>query len=107
MNLPVRLRSAAESDVVAHARYLEERSPLAASRFLDAFDAALALIGHSPGIGGRCRFQNPLFEGIRAWPIGGFKSHLIFYRLLADEIEVVRVVHGARDLGLVFGEGGP
>lgn len=30
---------------------------------------------------------------------------LNFYRFLPDEIEVVRVIHGARDLKSIFGEG--
>jgi plasmid stabilization system protein ParE len=30
---------------------------------------------------------------------------LIFYRILPDEIEILRVVHGARDLKSVFGDG--
>jgi toxin ParE1/3/4 len=102
---PVRLRSAAENDVVEHARYLQEKSPSAAIRFLDAFDAAVGLIGRSPGIGGSCRFRNRLFDGIRVWPIAGFKTYLVFYRILPDEIEIVRVIHGARDLNSIFGEG--
>jgi plasmid stabilization system protein ParE len=41
--------------------------------------------------------KNPLLDGIRVWPVAGFKNHLIFYRVLIDEIEVVRVIHGSRD----------
>jgi toxin ParE1/3/4 len=102
---PVRLRSAAENDVAEHARYLQDKNLEAAIHFLDAFDAALALIERSPGIGASCRFQNPLFQGMRVWPISGFKNYLVFYRVLPDEIEVVRVIHGARDLKAIFGEG--
>jgi plasmid stabilization system protein ParE len=31
-------------------------------------------------------------------PSGGFKNYLIFYLPAANEIEVVRVLHGARNL---------
>jgi len=75
----------------------------AAIRFLDAFDASLSLLARSPGIGGVCRFENPLLAGIRVWSVDGFKNYLLFYRVLADEIEVVRVIHGSRDLNSVFG----
>lgn len=105
MSLPVRLRSAAENDVAENARYLQDKNVEAAIRFLDAFDAAIKLIASSPGIGGSCHFQNSLFDGIRVWPIGGFKNYLIFYRELPDEVEVVRVIHGARDLTSIFGKG--
>lgn len=107
MNWPVRLRSAAENDVAGHARYLQDRSAEAAIHFLDAFDAALTLLGCSPGIGGICQFQNRRFDGVRVWSIAGFKNYLIFYRVLPEEIEVLRVIHGARDLKSIFREGGP
>jgi toxin ParE1/3/4 len=90
----MRLRSIAESDVTGHARFLQDQSVEAAIHFLDAFDAALALLQLSPGIGGICRFENRLFDGIRVWPITGFKKYLIFYRVLPEEIEVLRVIHG-------------
>jgi toxin ParE1/3/4 len=84
---------------------LQDKNVETAIRFLDAFDAAIQLSAISPGIGSSCHFQNPLFEGIRVWPIGGFKNYLIFYRELSDEVEVVRVLHGARDLTSIFGKG--
>jgi hypothetical protein len=34
--------------------------------------------------------------------IAGFKQDLIFYRLLPDGIEIVRVLHGARDIGSIL-----
>jgi toxin ParE1/3/4 len=83
---------------------LQGRSVEAAIRFLDAFDAALALIGQSPGIGGICRFKKQLLHGVRVSPISGFKNYLVFYRVLPDEIEVIRVLHGSRDLPAIFGE---
>lgn len=107
MTLPIRLRSAAENDVAEHARYLQVRSVDAAIRFLDAFDATIALIASSPGIGGDCHFQNRQFDKVRVWPIVGFKNYLVFYRILTDEIEVVRVIHGARDLASIFGKAQP
>jgi toxin ParE1/3/4 len=81
------------------------KEALAAVHFLDAFDAATGLLTRSPGIGGICRFKNPLYDGIRVWPVASFKSYLIFYRVQSDEIEVVRVIHGARDLSAIFDEG--
>lgn len=106
MSLRVRLRSAAEQDVADQALYYQEVSVELALRFLDAFDAAASLIQCSPEIGGNCEFRRPPFDAIRVWPVGGgFKNVLVFYRVLDDEIEFVRVLHGARDLDIVFGEG--
>jgi toxin ParE1/3/4 len=104
MSWPVRLRAAAEKDVAAHAEYIQRDSLDAALRFLDAVDAAISLLSRMPEIGGLCRFSKPHYAGLRVWPIGGFKNYLIFYRVFSDEIEVVRVLHGARDLRVIFGE---
>ena len=30
-------------------------------------------------------------------PVPGFRSHLIFYRPLSSGVEIVRILHGARD----------
>jgi toxin ParE1/3/4 len=32
------------------------------------------------------------------WPVPGFRNHLIFYRVTGDAIEVLRVLHAARDV---------
>ena len=37
--------------------------------------------------------------------IKGFEKHLIFYRPAADGIEVIRVIHGARDIDSVLESG--
>ncbi len=50
------------------------------------------LIAENPKIG---RDRPELSEGLRSFPAG---SYLIFYRIWAREVAIVRVVHGARDL---------
>jgi toxin ParE1/3/4 len=44
----------------------------------------------------------PAFQSIRAFPVAGFKSILVFYRTREDVLEIVRVLHGARDLEALF-----
>jgi plasmid stabilization system protein ParE len=51
-----------------------------------------------PRKGGRKTFRNPLLADIRTWRVPGFRNHLICYRATPDGIEVIAVVHGARDL---------
>lgn len=108
MSLSVRLRAAAEQDVAALAEHIQRDSLNAALRFLDAVDATFSLLSNSPEIGGLCRFRKSHYNDLRVWPISGFRNHLVFYRIYGEEIEVIRVLHGARDLKLVFGdEDGP
>jgi toxin ParE1/3/4 len=35
---------------------------------------------------------------IRQWRIKDFQYYLIFYRIQDDRVEILRVLHGARDL---------
>lgn len=48
--------------------------------------------------------RNPRLWGLRRVPITGFGNYLIFYRPIEGGIEVVRVIHGARDLPSVLAE---
>jgi toxin ParE1/3/4 len=45
---------------------------------------------------------NPRLASLRVWPIVGFPNHLIFYRPIDGGIEVIRVLHGARDVDRVL-----
>jgi len=44
-------------------------------------------------------------EGLRMWRVRRFDKHLIFYRPVANGIEVIRVLHSSRDLAAVLDEG--
>jgi toxin ParE1/3/4 len=56
------------------------------------------LIAESPYIG---REREELAPGIRSFPAG---RYLIFYRPIADGIEIVRVLHGSRDVDTIISE---
>jgi toxin ParE1/3/4 len=38
------------------------------------------------------------------WSIRGFQNYIVFYRPLEDGVDVVRVIHGARDIQAIFDE---
>jgi toxin ParE1/3/4 len=44
----------------------------------------------------------PRLADLRRWPVSGFPNHLIFYQPTEGGIEVVRVLHGARDLATML-----
>ena len=46
-------------------------------------------------------FRDDLSPGLRSIPHG---NYLIFYRLMNNGIEIVRVLHGSRDLPSQFDE---
>jgi toxin ParE1/3/4 len=73
-----------------------------ALRFDDAAAAAFEKLARMPGLGERRESPNPRLAGLRVSPIDGFPNHLVFYRPIDGGIEVVRVLHGARDIESVL-----
>ena len=56
-----------------------------------------------PQMGSPREFGDPRLFGIRVWRVKGFPRHLIFYRTIEGDVEIVRVLHGARDLPSLLG----
>jgi toxin ParE1/3/4 len=94
---------AAAADLLEHFVYIGENSEAAAQRFLEKAKETIRLLASQPEMGRLMHFRNPLLAGIRMFPVKDFEKYLIFYRPLRHGIEVVRVVHGARDLPALFG----
>jgi len=51
-----------------------------------------------------CSFPNPALANMRCWSIRCFKNYVIFYRPISEGIEVIRVLHGGRDIERLFQE---
>ena len=93
----------AESDLIGCYAYLEESAGTqTADRFLIAVEKTLALIAVSPGIGTAHRTNKPRLAGLRSLTVSKFTRYLLFYRTFDDRIELVRVLHGARDIRRVL-----
>jgi toxin ParE1/3/4 len=92
----VRKLPAAQLDLVDVWVFIAADSPAQADRFLDSLDEKLQLLAAAPGIG---RERPELATGLRSLPVGNY--HL-FYRVSDDGIDLVRVLHAARDLGNFF-----
>src|SRR5579862_7560689 len=95
--MPLVRRSAlAEQDYRDIWRYIAADNPDAADRLLRLFDAKLDLYANNPGMG---TAREALAPGLRSFPVG---NYLVFYRIAQDGVELVRVLHGARDLKALF-----
>lgn len=93
----------AESDPIGCYAYLgEEASTQSADRFLLAVEKTLTLIARSPGIGANYRTNNRELAGLRSLAVTKFKRNILFYRVFDDRIELVRVLHGARDIATML-----
>jgi toxin ParE1/3/4 len=76
--------------------YLAARDVAAADRLVDQFDTALKVIASTPRMG---RSVDGFAPNLRSFPVG---NYLIFYRPLEDGIELIRLLHGARDITSEF-----
>ena len=88
----------AEQDLAEVYLHIGSDSPNAAERLLDAVEQAIALLLSRPRAGRAREFRSPRAHGLRSWVVSGFESYLIFYRPQPGGIEVVRFIHGARDI---------
>ena len=89
----------AKADVEEIAAKIAVDQLLAAIRFCDAAQSAFDLLAQFPGIGPLWEPAIPEFPNLRFWPIKGFRNFLVLYRKMGVTAEILRVVHGARDVG--------
>jgi plasmid stabilization system protein ParE len=48
-------------------------------------------------------FQRKALKGVRILPVIGFENYLIFYAAAGTSIQVLRILHAARDFPTIFG----
>lgn len=102
--LPYRIRPLADRDLQSHVEYLRERDPVAARRFVGAVFGAFDRIAENPHIGPLREFDSPGLSGVRLWPVPAFERWLIFYTPTDTSVQIVRILHGARDIPAVVGQ---
>ena len=89
-------RPLAEADILEIWDYIADDSLAAADRWVDRLDEQFRLLAAQPMMG---RARDELAPGVRSFPFG---RYVVFYLPLDDGIDVVRVLHGARDIDAVF-----
>lgn len=95
-------RRTAATDLLEHFIFIGRTSEDAAERFLQSAQETFELLAGQPEMGKRTNYRSPLLAGVRSFPVKGFPKHLIFYRPIRDGIEIIRVIHGARDIPAMF-----
>jgi toxin ParE1/3/4 len=98
------LQRVAEEDVQQIVFYIAEDNLHAADAFRAAIEKARATLEDLPETGSPCDFDSHEVADLRMLPVPKFKNYLIFYRSTQEEVEILRVLHGARDVSSLFGE---
>jgi toxin ParE1/3/4 len=92
-----RITNEAQADLDTLWLYVAERGGLeTADRLIDTIIERFPHLAASPGMG---RAREDFAPGLRSFPVG---DYLIFYRCTTGRIDIVRVLHGRRDLPRFF-----
>lgn len=91
-----RLTEQAEADLDDLWAYIAANNPDAADRLVDAVLDGSRLHVRLPDSG---RSRDDLRPGIRCFVVS---PYVVYYRHVEETIEVLRVLHGARDISSVF-----
>src|SRR5687767_11389857 len=90
----------AEEDLQGISEYIAQRNPVAAKRFLKYIRKTFATLAALPGLG--AAWEGTRIPDLRFWPLPRYKNYVIFYCPINNGVEILRVVHGARDLSKLF-----
>ena len=89
------------TQINAALEYLEQRSVPAAERLSAKIDSQSELLRTNPFMG---RARDELAPDVRSVVVG---DYILFYRVSDTEVEIVRFLHGSRDLPAAFAQDQP
>ncbi|MEI6026596.1 MAG: type II toxin-antitoxin system RelE/ParE family toxin [Betaproteobacteria bacterium] len=91
-------RPLAAADILDIWDHIAEDSLDQADRWIDKLDEKFGILATQPLMG---RAREELAADLRSFPFG---RYVIFYMPVQDGIDVVRVLHSARDVDAAFGD---
>src|SRR5580704_7097654 len=96
------LTEPARDDIAEIVNRIASDNMKVALRVYEAMERAFGLLAKWPGAGAICDPNDPEFAGLRFWPVKKYRNYLVVYRELADGVEILRVLHAARDMNRVL-----
>ena len=91
-----------EQDLDDLSLYIAQTNLRAALRFLDAAERTFTRLARRPTLGSLWETSNPEYAQLKVWSVQGFENHLVFFRQIDGGIEIIRVLHAARDIESIF-----
>lgn len=82
----------ADRDLVGIGLHIAQDSPRAADKMLAAIDRKCKMLARLPKLGRR---RDELADGLRSFSVD---SYVVFYKIIRGGVEIIRVLHGARDI---------
>jgi len=101
------IRPKADQDLEEQAFYLAQQAgPEMGHRFLVAAHETFTLLASKPGIVWHSRLNHPQLTDLRFFRISGFEKMLVLYLPVSAGIEILRVIHGSRNLMAIINREG-
>lgn len=94
----VRRSAQAEADLETIIAELNAKAPALAERFADEFERKGQTLGRFPETG---RSRTEIAPGLRSTLV---KPYVLFYRIEGDVVQILRILHGRRDLHRILTE---
>lgn len=86
----------AKLDFLSIWAYIAEDSPNAADKLLDTLNEKCVLLAKNAKLG---QARRDIAPELRYFPV---KNYLILYKELDFGVEIIRILHGSRDLSTIF-----
>ncbi|MHB8502850.1 MAG: type II toxin-antitoxin system RelE/ParE family toxin [Candidatus Acidiferrales bacterium] len=97
------VRPKADHDLDEQAYYFATKAePELGHRFLLAAHETFGLLAAQPQIGWHARLKNPPLASLRVFRVSGFEKMIVLYRPSQHGIEILRVVHGSRNIAALL-----
>ena len=95
------VREQAWNDLKELGAFIAKDNPAAATEVVRQLRLSCEQLSRMPQLGRIIRKIKTIQE-LRMWLSPAFRNYLIFYRELPDGVEIVRVLHGARDINRIL-----
>jgi toxin ParE1/3/4 len=82
--------------------YIAQDNPEAADRVIEAAYQTCRTLADHPELGRLRHFSQNVLTGLRSFVVTDFPNYVIFYRVQENAVQIVRVLHGARDIEKLF-----
>lgn len=102
MALNIHIRPQAKYDIESIIDWLKQENTTIVKPFLQQLQTTFDTLADFPEIGHLRRYNNPALKNIRMFPVKNYSTYLIFYQTSPADIQIIRVLHGARDIARLF-----
>ncbi|MGH9470867.1 MAG: type II toxin-antitoxin system RelE/ParE family toxin [Terriglobia bacterium] len=98
------IRPAARDDIIRQFRYylIDRNLPEVANRFVEAIEKTIGQILRMPNAGMPKHLPNESLSGLRSWPVEEFEDIRVYYLAQGNEVRVIRVLHGKRNIARIL-----